>query len=406
MSDKNLINVPAMYALEFSKAKAEYFEAMDQDRDGKVILDRYVADNRISQDLADTLTVNYLTGTQTHMNQFFNAEIKRVRTIVDFENEPGYDYVLERLGIVKGDVVLLCAKGNSGKTMLVQNLAFCFATGQKYLGQFECSKEKVMHIDREQGEKLTTIRYNRIARGFGYNGRLNVDRVTMSLYLDDPTINTTKMREEFTNFIKPYGVVFIDSLKKISCTDENSSEMSTIMSTLKECAEKANTAIVLIHHQGKANNSNVKQSGRGSSAIYDGACTQIDLDYKKGVYYLTCAKSRGLFFDDLAYVIKDEGEKLKSHRCTEKLVFEAAKSESQEKEDSRKIEILSQIMKTPGISQGNLKAELKMNVSDLKKLTEEYEFEGLVDIEIGKANKHSYSLTAAGESFLENVENS
>lgn len=221
------------------------------------------------------------------------------------------EFICKGLKIQKKWVTLLCGTGSSSKTLFAQHLALSIATGSKFLNEHECEKGKVYHIDMEQGIEQNRKRYCRLGEGMGLNiGEIPIKPKKLHNRIDSENLDA--VQDYLIDMLpaKGYSTLLIDSFKAISSCDENSStEVSPIMMMLKNVAEKANVAVILIHHMGKNVSESTKQKGRGSSAIFDSVDLAYDLTQTKGICKVQCAKMRdGRPIETFQYQLVDGAE--------------------------------------------------------------------------------------------------
>ena len=252
------------------------------------------------------------------------------------------DFLIKRLQLNKGNLVLLVAAGGSGKSMFMQYLGLCVSTGSKLFDTFDVKQGKVLHIDQEQSENQTSLRYSRIAKAMGVSD-FNIERIYLKSRLDAVPDMMQLVEDRLVAKFKGYDLVLVDSLKKLSVVDENSSEIEKVCNLLKRAAERANCVIMLIHHKGKGKVEG-RQSGRGHSSIYDSCDVQIDLDHESGdqePFELECTKNRdGRIFQGLKYSMEDRGDFLPSQDCQEELAFSLIQEVSVNKVDDYKTSML------------------------------------------------------------------
>jgi hypothetical protein len=320
-----------------------YAAAADAERAAKVgldvssLVDRYLAQGDITPNQAAELKRNHLPPTVLSYKE-------STMTFSPLSAFPKRDYLLKRLRIEKNSLVALVAQGGSGKTMLIQYLNLCVDRGLPLFGQFPVTQGKVLHIDQEQSESQTALRYSRLANGLGVND-FSITRHYITNKLDaDPTI-MDKVQAELVDIFRDYDLVIIDSLKKISAADENSSDIERVLNLLKRVSELASCAIILIHHKGKKD-SGARQSGRGHSSIYDSVDVQIDLDHEPGQdsYQLTCTKNRnGSPFDGISYSLKDTGFFVDDQDCTQALTMECLSAHTVSREEECRLKILTHL---------------------------------------------------------------
>lgn len=268
-------------------------------------------------------------------------------SIQDLSSLPAQEHVIERLGLAGGAFGLLCATGNSGKTMLIQYLACCISSGSPLFKQYPVKKGSVIHIDMEQSKIQTQRRYIRLAAGLGLKS-LDVARVVLRARFDAPDAILEDVRAELVALFKGKTLAIIDSLKAVSATDENTAEIEVLLKLFKSVAEETGCAILLVHHKGKGKDA--KQSGRGHSSIYDSVDVQIDLESSNEVYTLSCAKNRdGRFFDGIRYQLLDSGAFNQSQKCSERLEFDLLQGDVKTKKSTQReriVEVLTSSKET------------------------------------------------------------
>lgn len=306
------------------------------------------------------------------------------------------EFLLERFNFEKGCLINICGTGASGKTLFIQYLALCIAQQKPLFDQFmiEGKSNNVLHIDLEQTESLTTRRYVRLANGLGVNIKEinNIDRDKLDFKLDDPT----KTKQEIINYLvdswKDYDAIVIDSLRQAISQDENSSQIAEPLSVLKRVAEINNCVIIFIHHKGKGGGIS-KQSGRGSSAIYDGIDIQIDLDAdSSGKITLSCAKNRdGINFPGISYLLEDKGERCENQRCTEQLVFTLLDNAVKVNNANRQEMIIEAIKQNVSMKQGDLFDLVKGRKADFDKLIESMKQQQIIKEDKGPKNSRIFS---------------
>lgn len=254
-----------------------------------------------------------------HKKPQIATEQQHMISLTTLDTLPERQYVIERLEFSPGNLVLLCATGCSGKTMFAQYLSTCISNGLPLFGQFAVKQGSVVHYDAEQSEVQTQRRYIRLANGLNAS-KIDVLRITLKYRFDNPSLDLKEVEQEMVETCTGKTLCLIDSLKAVSCADENSDKIEVVLKMFKRVAEKTNCAFLVVHHKGKGKDA--KQSGRGHSSIYDSCDVQIDLDCNNEVYEISCAKNReGKYFDGLQYALLDTGNFVVSQHCTEKLEF-------------------------------------------------------------------------------------
>jgi AAA domain len=269
---------------------------------------------------------------------------------------PPRNFLIKRLRFEKGCLINVCGTGASGKTMFLQYLALCIQQNIPLFNSFhiEPGNHRVLHIDQEQSEALTKRRYQRLANGLNINS-FTISRTKLEVKLDDPNFSRDEIEDILIKTFSNFDFILIDSLRQITCSDENSSQIADVLALLKTVAEKTNSVICFIHHKGKGN-SNSKQTGRGSSAIYDNEDIQLDLDADQSTQTISvsCAKNRdGVFFDGFSYKISDTGFFIENQDCKSGLSLYLQEEKIRQK-DHDKINIILAALKNGEKNQGEL----------------------------------------------------
>jgi hypothetical protein len=166
-----------------------------------------------------------------------------------------------------GFLTTATGRGGEGKSWLALALACGVARGEPAAG-IPCARGRAVIFDAENGPKLTIRRF----RAAAVSADLHVQPV------DAGGLRITTDLAWFRKVIEGQraNLAVFDSLRVLSSgTKENDSDaLEPIITALKQLAREAGTAIVLIHHRGKAEGSEY----RGTSVILD----QTDLLFTLG----------------------------------------------------------------------------------------------------------------------------
>lgn len=238
----------------------------------------------LSPDLVEELTQE---AAHRRVVQADGARVIQTVTAADMGGTlPDLDYLCESLSLARGNVGIVAGYGYSGKTMFLQSLAISLASEKPILGVWSRFKRaRVLHIDCfEQGQRLSSQKYQRLTRGFGFELADLGDQLQLAshpVYLSDP--NGPKA---IGKLIEDTGAefVFCDSLRSLTPgADENSSEIREHIDALRESANKTGAVIALIDHAKKPSETSKggdKFSLRGSSAKFD-ACDFVFILHKE-----------------------------------------------------------------------------------------------------------------------------
>lgn len=323
---------------------------------------------------------------------------------------PPIEYIFQEWGIQKGTLNILCGTGESGKSAILQLLAICVASNdQNFLGKWEVSHGKVVHIDHEQSEALTDRRYARLAAGLDITYDLNIERIQLNQRLDDFPNDYKLLADRLAYELRDAKLCIIDSLKSSTASDESSSEIEKPLKLLREVAQTTGCAIIIIHHKGKGKDA--KQSGRGSSAIFDAADTQMDVDRDEhGKYKLEQRKNRDGQHATIQFLtIHDEGDYCPNIKKEERLVLSLITSEYDEGE--KKIPLRTRILDfldtNPGANQKAIKNEMPESANNCQTAIDILVSEDNVKIseKRGAANAKLHYITEKGKSLLTSIKN-
>jgi hypothetical protein len=191
---------------------------------------------------------------------------------------PPIPWLCEPIRLAPGAVTLVAGYGYSRKTMALQSLGLSVAVGRAVWGLFSCRKGRVVHLDYEQGERLTKERYQRLARGVGIEiGDLEPDALRVAC-MPRVYLETQDAIDSLLPYVDGAALVIVDSLRAaFPHADENSSDVRSYLDALNHLSGRTGATIIVIHHARKPS----AQSGgtethaiRGSSALFD-ACQTV-----------------------------------------------------------------------------------------------------------------------------------
>lgn len=228
------------------------------------------ADQRAAADIASKLTSD---------SDAFGKIIRIADTRAPI---PPTNFLCEALNIAPGAPTLIAGYGGLGKSMLVQALVVCAATGRPLFQSMPVRRSRVLHFDYEQGEELTTARYKRIAADLG----LDSDALFKTLgILSPPAVNlvTPGIEEGLSVMCQNLDLVVIDSLRAaVPGLEENDSKIREPLDMLFRVSSRTGCTFIVIHHARKPDNDKTRGGSnlemRGSSAINDAARTVIMLE--------------------------------------------------------------------------------------------------------------------------------
>jgi RecA-family ATPase len=228
-----------------------------------------------------------------------------------FQPLPPIQWTVEGLKIAPGPPTMLSGYGYSGKTLLGQEIAACVATGKRLFdGELSCTKGRALHVDFEQGRRVTFERYQRLLRGKKVEPESIGDTLRVAV-LPHYYLDSSAAYDIYKRLIDGFTFVLIDSLRASAPSlDENSSEFRKTLDVLGRIAEETSATIAVIHHSGKGNDSDKpkKMAPRGSSAIFDACGSVYALDAEKGepsIVTHTKCRHTGTEIDTFGFKVED-----------------------------------------------------------------------------------------------------
>lgn len=224
---------------------------------------------------------------------------------------PPVPWLVQSLDLCPGAPALVAGYGYTGKTAAVQCMAVEIAAGLPVWGSFSARQGRVLHVDYEQGRRLTLERYQRLAAAHLLTPDELADRLEVIVmppaYLDDLAAERV-----FTRECEGADLLIIDSLRAACPTiEENSSEVRRVLDLLGRVSEKTGTTCVVIHHARKPSidkSGGAKMAIRGSGAIFDACSSVLVLEADKGEPTRVShekARTSGITASDFELVIDD-----------------------------------------------------------------------------------------------------
>lgn len=221
-------------------------------------------------------------------------------------------HVIASLDICAGAPGMWAGFGFSGKTVAAQQAEVEIAAGiGKVFGCFAAPQGRVVHVDFEQGSRLTRERFQRLAMSHmlgpsDLEGRLSL--VTMpDLYLDNPASEAALCR-----IVDDHMLAVVDSFRAAAPSiDENSSEARRVLDMLTRVSETTGCAFVVIHHSRKPSQNQIggaKMAIRGSGALFDAAGSVLVFEGAKGEPVRVShekARASGRLAEDFELTISD-----------------------------------------------------------------------------------------------------
>lgn len=199
--------------------------------------------------------------------------IIKFHTLKEYLNEqnfPKQDHVIVDL-LSRQELTLLSATAKTGKTWLALHMGLAVANGTMFLGAFQTIRSKVLLIQTEVSQPQFRERVTKVLEQIPSPW----DEENLIICQERFRIDTPEGIELLVGLIdhtKP-SLVILDPLYTLHKKDEDKAkDVAPMLSDLKRIGTDHNVAILLVHHQGKFNESNGSQTGhqaRGSSSLAD-----------------------------------------------------------------------------------------------------------------------------------------
>jgi hypothetical protein len=215
------------------------------------------------------------------------VESLRFRPYTPVEAIPPKPWVVHGL-LCRGVVTVLAAEGGSGKTGLTVALAAHIAEGKSYSTWNTVEPTRVLVMNGEDSRDELQARMHGVCSVFGFEPEAMADKVQLVPAHDWRVADgrSGNVREQEMRLLADYciqeriGVIVIDPLRLTHDSDENDNGgMAAVMRAFGALARRANAAILLIHHAGKARGKSAGDAGasRGASAVVDHARVAVTL---------------------------------------------------------------------------------------------------------------------------------
>jgi len=227
-------------------------------------------------------------------------------TLVDaYAERPEREYVVEKLLPLPSLTAIYGAPGGL-KTMLVMDMAMAILAGEPFLdpmpgmekvSPFSTTPYPVMWVDVDNGERRSLDRMKALAQA----RHLPDDAPFYFVSFPSPPFIASKLAS--VDFIIDNALaggvklVVFDNLGTISGgADENSAQMVEVMSGLRQIAERANCAVVVIHHRNKGSaiggNTRKGNALRGHSSIEGALDLALLVDREEGEDVVTIESTK------------------------------------------------------------------------------------------------------------------
>jgi hypothetical protein len=225
---------------------------------------------------------------------------------------PPLEHLIPQIGLVAGGGAphLSAGYGFTGKTITWQSAALALAAERSVWGAYRGARPcRVVHVDLEQGDRLTRRRYQRLALAMGVNLAALGDALTVAVM---PGISLADANADgWRSLMTGRDLMIVDSLRAATAgRDENDSGIRAGLDMLGGLSEETGCRALVIHHARKPSGDDpgARYSIRGSSAIYDACDSVYVFSAAKGEPVLTehvKARTHGEPTDPIALVIED-----------------------------------------------------------------------------------------------------
>lgn len=178
-------------------------------------------------------------------------------------------------GIIRPSLGCFFGPSKSGKTTLVENLAFSIASGQsRFLNdEINCDNKRVLLVSMEEYYRSRTVRNMRQMEA--YTKKYNLDPSWRdNVFVVDDTFPRYLITDEQWDLLEAEisrvnpGLVMLDSVTRTTIDSIEDSSVSTkLMKRLRELAHKHNIALVLIHHSQKMDDRPITISTMAGSRV-------------------------------------------------------------------------------------------------------------------------------------------
>lgn len=190
---------------------------------------------------------------------------------------PPVDWLCQSLRIAPGAPTLFAGYGYSGKSVALQGLALSVASGCALWGAYSCRRGRVIHLDYEQGKRITACRYQRLAYAE------EVDPRSLTGWLECGVLPSRSLDADvLCRLGENRSMALVDSWRAAHPeVDENSSEVRKTLDAMGTASEKTGCAFLPLAHSRKPQRDapgGGKMAIRGSSGFYDGCQTVYVFD--------------------------------------------------------------------------------------------------------------------------------
>ena len=221
---------------------------------------------------------------------------------------PPVNWLCQTLRLASGAPTLFAGYGYSGKSIALQSLALSVAGGVPLWGKWVVRSGRVLHLDYEQGRRITSERYQRMARAE------LVEPETLHSTLEVGVLPSVVLtRDILCRAGEGRALVLVDSWRAAhGAVEENDSGgVRASLDAMGVASEKTGATFIVLHHARKPqkdSSGGSKMSVRGSSGFFDGCQTVYLFDGEKvGLPSVSLEKDRigGQGLDPFSLCIRD-----------------------------------------------------------------------------------------------------
>jgi len=183
--------------------------------------------------------------------------------------------------VAKGNLVMVAGRAKSGKTTLMLCMTMSIDAGTPFLGR-DTTRARVLYYALEDGAR----RVQRRLLSLNWQPSERAAFLFSIANLDDGQGGPGPGIAEIWGHTKNYDLIVVDTLTAAMSgrTDErDNSSMGVILNALAQVAHDSDTAILIVHHTGKAfNPDDIFATLRGASAIRGAYDVGLVLERKPG----------------------------------------------------------------------------------------------------------------------------
>ena len=198
--------------------------------------------------------------------------------------------------LTDGGFSMVYGDSNSGKTYMVMHMCLCIASGRPWLG-CEVDRGLVIYVACESAMSIRR-RYVAHCQHFGLDNVTGFGIVPATVNLMDPSADVDKLVDLILAQIPAHGepvqLIVIDTLARAMTggNENDSADMSRLVSGVDRLREATGTHVMVIHHSGK----DAAKGARGHSSLRAGLDTEMEVtaDEASGIHTARITKQRDL----------------------------------------------------------------------------------------------------------------